>query len=389
MSQKNVALIGSGFAGKAHAVALAAMPMLFWPVPVHLHRKVVVDTTEALASEAKARFGFEEYSTDWEAVVRRPDIDVIHICSPNDTHHPIAIAAARAGKHILCEKPMASTPKESLEMCQAAEKAGVVNMIGLNFRHTPAVVLARELIDEGAIGDVTTYRGHFEQDWSADPGTPLSWRFQKARGGGALGDIGAHILDMTRFLLGDIESVSAIVRTLVPERPIHTGAFDKFGAADRSGTGPKGKVDVDDELQAMLRFKSGVVGTLEVSRNAYGRSNWLGFEIHGTRGSIVFDYHRLNQLQVALAEDASRLRGFRTVFTGPEHPSGEFLWPLQGMGTGFTDIKMIEMYRLSQALAGIREAAPTFRDGHAVVCISEAILKSGEENRWVKVSEIG
>ncbi len=375
MRKLNVALVGTGFAGKVHAIAMATMPAFFWPPPAVAVRKVVVDVTDELARTARDRFGFEGYATSWQDVIARPDIDIIDICTPNNTHAEIAIAAAKAGKHVLCEKPMAVSSAEAKQMVDAARAAGIVNMVGLNYRHTPAVVMAAKIIAEGRIGDVLSYRGSFLQDWSADPGTPLSWRFQKKFGGGALGDIGAHILDTTLFLLGDIVAVNAVARTLVPERPVQSGAYDKMGAADKTAGGPKDRVDVDDDVMALVRFKSGVIGTIEASRNTYGHSCRLGFEIYGSAGSIIFDYQRLGELQVMYASDPPDSRGFRTVLIGPDHPFGENFWPIPSIGIGYSDIKAIEMFKLVTAIAEGTPAAPSFYDGYRLARISDGMLE--------------
>ncbi len=387
MRKLNVALIGTGFAGKAHALAMATMPAYFWPPPAIAVRKVVVDVTDELARTAKERFGFEGHATRWQEVVGRADIDIVDICTPNSSHAEIAIAAARAGKHILCEKPMAVSSAEAKQMVDAARAAGVVNMVGLNYRHTPAVVMAKKIIDEGRIGRILSYRGTFLQDWSADAGTPLSWRFQKAYGGGALGDIGAHILDTTIFLLGDITAVNAVARTLVPERPVQTGAYDKMGGADKTAGGPKGRVDVEDEVQAMVRFKSGVVGSIEASRNAYGHSCRLGFEIYGTGGSIMFDYQRLGELQVMFASDPADSRGFRTVMMGNDHPFGENFWPVPAIGVGYADIKAIETFKLVSAIVEGRPAAPDFHDGYRLARICDGMLESSRTQSWINTEE--
>ncbi len=383
MRKLNVALIGTGFAGKAHAIAMAAMPVYFWPPPAIAVRKVVVDVTEDLARTARDRFGFEAHATRWQDVVHRPDIDIVDICTPNSTHAEIAIAAAKAGKHILCEKPMAVSSAEARQMVEAVRAAGVVNMVGLNYRHTPAVVMAKKIIDEGRIGTILSYRGTFLQDWSADPGTPLSWRFQRAYGGGALGDIGAHILDTTIFLLGDISAVNAVARTLVPERPAQTGAYDKMGGADKSGGGPTMPVDVEDDVRALVRFKSGVVGSIEASRNTYGHSCKLGFEIYGSAGALAFDYQRLGELQVMYASDPPDSRGFRTVLMGSDHPFGENFWPVPAIGVGYADIKAIETFKLVSAIAEGKPAAPDFHAGYRLARISDGMLELSRTQAWV------
>ena len=202
----NVAMIGGGFMGKAHALAYAAMPMFFWPAPAIPRRKVIVDVTPDLAETARQRYGFEEASADWKAVLSRNDIDVVDIVTPNDSHAEIAIAAAEAGKNVICEKPLARTGMEAKSMLDAVEAAGVIHMVAFNYRRTPAVALARKYIEEGRVGKILSFRGTYLQDWSADPNGPLSWRFQKKiAGSGAVGDIGTHVIDLARYLVGEIE----------------------------------------------------------------------------------------------------------------------------------------------------------------------------------------
>ncbi len=270
----NVAMIGGGFMGKAHAMAYAAMPMFFWPAPAIPHRKVVVDLTDGAANEARDRFGFDEASSDWQATVNRPDIDIVDICTPNNTHAKIAIEALKAGKHVICEKPLASTIEEAEAMAEAAKSSGSTTMVAFNYRRTPAVALAKKFIDDGRIGDVINFRGTYLQDWSADPDGPLSWRFQKSvAGSGAVGDIGTHVVDLAHYLVGPIETVQAITSTYVKTRPLQKGAVDKLGASQKSSGGERAEVDVDDEVMSMVRFANGAIGSIEATRNAWGRNN--------------------------------------------------------------------------------------------------------------------
>lgn len=389
MKTMNIAMVGTGFMGKAHAIAYSVMPLLF-NAPIETRRKVVVDVNEQLAADAAKRLGFEEHATDWKATVARKDVDIVDICTPNDSHAPIAIAAAKAGKHIMCEKPIARNAAEAETMLKAVKDAGIVHMVAYNYRHTPAVLMAKRLLDDGRLGEVLSFRGHYMQDWSADPNTPLSWRFSKEKAGsGTLGDIGTHIIDMARFLLGEFEAVNAVVRTHVGERPLQTGAFDKLGAADKSGKGPKGKVDVDDAVLTMIRFSSGVIGSIESSRNSFGRHNYLGFEIQGTKGTVIFDYQRLNELQVMFADDQADVVGFRTIYSGPNQPHGADLWPVAGLGQGYIEVKSIEWYAFLKAIADGTQAAPSFADGTQVAHIADAILESGERGNWVAVGRAG
>lgn len=385
----NVGLIGAGFMAKAHSIAYAGMPMFFWPAPAIPVKKMIVDINEAAARDAKEKLAFESYSTDWHDIIDNPDIQVVDICTPNNAHAEIAIAAANAGKHIICEKPLALTPEQAKEMYLAAEKNHVKTMVAFNYRKTPAIQLAKKYIDEGAIGDILDFRGTYLQDWSADPDSPLSWRFQKdICGSGALGDIGTHVVDIMRFLVGDFKKVNARTATYIKERPIQTGLADSLGNSRAGCDAPKGTVDVDDQCMFMIECENGAFGSIEATRNAWGRNNYITFEIHGTKGSICFNYERRDELQVCFASDQDDRRGFRTVYTGPAHPYGEGLWPIPALGIGYTETKIIECYDFFQALKDNTRALPDFRDGYAVELISEAVLESAKTNSWVDVKKI-
>jgi predicted dehydrogenase len=382
----NVAMIGGGFMGKAHAMAYAAMPMFFWPAPAIPYRKVLVDVNADMAKQGAQRYGFEESSADWKATIARKDVDVIDIVTPNDSHAEIAIAALKAGKHVICEKPLARTGAEAKTMVDAARQAGVINMVAFNYRRTPGVALAKKLIDEGKIGRILNFRGTYLQDWSADPNGPLSWRFQKSvAGSGTVGDIGTHVVDFARYLVGEIAAVNAMVHTYIKERPVQSGGLDKLGASDKSGAGPKSVVDVDDEMITLVKFQNGAVGSIEATRNAYGRNNFLTFEIHGTEGSIAFNYERMDEIQVMFADDPPETRGFRTIYTGPNHPYGQGLWPIPALGIGYGETKIIECYDFFNAIVTGKQPSPNFEDGYRVSLIADAILKSGETERWVQV----
>jgi predicted dehydrogenase len=383
----NVAMIGGGFMGKAHAMAYASMPMFFWPAPAIPHRKVVVDVTDAMAETARDRYGFDEASSDWRAVIARPDIDVVDICTPNNAHAEIAIAAAEAGKHIICEKPLARTVEEARAMAEAVKKAGVIHMVAFNYRRTPAVALAKKYIEEGRIGRILNFRGTYLQDWSADPDGPLSWRFQKKiAGSGTVGDIATHVVDLAHYLVGPIETVNAITTTYNKTRPLQQGGVDKLGASEKaSGDVERGDVDVDDEVISMLRFENGAVGSLEATRNAYGRNNFITLEIHGTKGSIHFNYERRDELQVMFADDPADSRGFRTVYTGPAHPYGNGLWPIPGLGIGYSETKIVECHDFFSAITSRRQPSPNFEDGLLTELVADALIRSGETGAWERV----
>jgi predicted dehydrogenase len=390
MTQRlNVGLIGAGFMGKAHSLAYAAMPMFFWPAPAIPHRKAIADVTPELAATAAERFGFETSTGDWRRIVEDPEIDIVDIATPNDQHAEMAIAAAEAGKHIICEKPLARSAAEAEPMLEAVRKAGVVNMVAFNYRRTPAVALAKKYIEEGAIGRVLSFRGTYLQDWSADPSSPLSWRFQKSvAGSGALGDIATHVIDLARYLAGEISSVHGVLQNYIPERPLQQGGVDLLGTSLGTADAPRGPVDVDDEVHTLLRFESGAIGSIEATRNAYGRNNFITLELHGETGSIYFNYERRDELQVCFAEDAADRRGFRTIYTGPAHPYGEALWPIPALGIGYGETKIIEAYDLVKAIVEGTPATPDFADGLQIARIADAIAASAEAGRWVEVPSL-
>ena len=386
MRELRVGLIGAGFMGKAHSLAYAAMPMFFWPAPAIPVRAVIAEATEELAAEGAARFGFASSTGDWRRVIDDPTIDIVDIATPNHLHPEMAIAAAQAGKHIICEKPLARTSAEAKSMLDAVTAAGVVNMVAFNYRRTPAVALAKKYIDEGAIGEILNFRATYLQDWSADPQSPLSWRFQKSiAGSGAVGDIGTHVIDLARYLAGEITSVIGVARTIIPERPKQAGGRDALGTS-RSG-GELGPVDVDDEMLTMLKFASGAVGSLEATRNAYGRNNFITLEIHGTQGSICFNYENRDELQICFASDPGDRRGFRTVYTGPAHPYGDGLWPIPALGIGYGETKIIEAYDFVKAIVDGTRVSPNFEDGYRISLIADAILESSEKSVWIDIRD--
>lgn len=385
----NVGLIGAGFMGKAHSLAYATMPMFFWPAPAMPARKIIADAGAELAADGAARYGYEDSTADWRRVVEHPDVDLVDIATPNNMHAEIAEAAFAAGKHVITEKPLARTLAESRQMYEAAVAAGVVNMVAFNYRRTPAVALAKRYIDEGAIGRVLNFRGTYLQDWSADPDSPLSWRFQHdVAGSGAIGDIGTHVMDIARYLVGEVSSVNSMLATWIPDRPKDSGVLDTLGTGGKDRTAPREAVDVDDEMVTMLRFSSGAIGSLEATRNAWGHHNFLTFEVHGTGGSIQFNYERRDELQVCFASDGDDRRGFRTVYTGAPHPYGEGLWPIPGLGIGYGDTKIAECHDLMEAIATDGKVHPNFGDGYQVAKISDAVQRSAATDSWVSVSTL-
>lgn len=374
MKHYNVGLIGGGaFMGKAHSVAMACMPMFFWPAPAIPVRKLICDASEDIAKDVCARFGFERHTDDWRKVVSDPEIDIVSIATPNYLHPEIAIAAAKAGKHVLCEKPIAPNVEKARAMVEAAEKAGVKNRMAFNYRLIPAIVQAKRLIDQGAIGKIITYCGSYLGGGPSD--SPMSWRqYREKSGHGTLGDVGSHSLDIARYLMGDIARVNGKVRTVVPMRPLFPGSSEM------------GRVENDDEASFMLEFKSGVFGEIRVSNNSWGRHNYLSFEIYGEKGTILFDYEHMEELRVYFADDPPEIRGMRTLFIGgPEHPYGTAMWPYKGINIGYGELKIIEYYEFLKSIAENTDSTPNFRDGLEIAMLCDAIALSSQTGSWVEI----
>lgn len=385
----NVGLIGAGFMGKAHSVAYSNMPKIFWPAPAIPVFKTVCDIEQSIAEEAKVRFGFEKCCTDWRDVVNDPEIDVISICTPNDSHAAISIAALEAGKHVLCEKPMASKLEDAIAMTDAANEAakkGIVSMTAYQYRRVPALELAKKFINEGKIGKILNLRSTYLQSWSADPDSPLSWRFQKEiAGAGTLGDITSHVIDIAQYLAGDIDEVVSMMQTYIKERPVQEGGVDLLGTVKLGPDVPKKEVDVDDENSFLIKFKNGAAGSIEATRNAWGRNNFITVEVHGTEGSIYFNYERLNELQVCLAKDPDESRGFKTIYTGPAHPHGEATWNIPGMNIGYGELKTIEIYEFIKAVVEGYQPSTSFDVGCKVEKVCDAVVRSATNKKWEKV----
>jgi predicted dehydrogenase len=386
-----VALVGTGMMGRMHSLAYATLPSFFPELP-RIRRTVVVDVSEDLARRGAEQFGYDEWAVGWEKAIARDDIDIVDIVTPNDSHAAIAKLAMQHGKHVLCEKPLAVTADEAEALAAESKRARGVHMVAFNYRRTPAVLQAKKLIAEGAIGDILGFRALYLQDWAMPKDTPWSWRFgAKESGSGALGDIGSHALDYALFLGGDIESVAGATETFVKSRP--RSSATNFAAASKGGgdvTPRQGSnemipVDVDDVAISLLRFRNGALGTLEASRFAYGHKNDLSFEISGTKGAIAFRWERCNELLFYSAEDRGDAQGFRTIMAGPAHPSGDRLWAIPGLGTAYYEAQVLQAGDFVRAIAEGTKPATDFEHGYRIQAVMEAILEAGRKRAWVPV----
>jgi predicted dehydrogenase len=352
-----VGMLGYAFMGKAHSSAYRKLAYMTWPPPLMPRLVSIFGRNEEAVANAALRFGYERWTSDWHDLVEDEAIGLLDNAGPNSLHAEPTIAAAEAGKHVLCEKPLGRSADESHEMWQRVAATGVKHMCAFNYRFVPAVRLARELVDAGEIGDVLHFRGRYLQDWGTDP-TLDAWRFQAEEAGGTLGDTGAHVIDLARLLAGEISSVAANVRTFIPGR------------------------QVDDAITASVEFEGGAIGTIEATRVTLGHKNQLQWELNGTKGSIAFDLERLNELRVFRAD--GRQRGFETVLvTDPDHPFLEWWWP-PGHVLGWEHTFVHEIHHLLRAIADDGEVAPhgaTFEDGYRAAEICDAIVRSAQSGR--------
>jgi predicted dehydrogenase len=381
-----VGLVGHAFMGAAHSQAWRSAPR-FFDLPLTPRMRALCGRDAGRVAEAAHRLGWESTETDWTRLVARDDIDLVDVCTPGDTHAEIAIAALEAGKHVLCEKPLANTVAEAQAMAAAADRAaakGVLAMVGFTYRRVPAIALAKQLVDEGRIGDVRHVRAQYLQDWIADPAAPMSWRLEKDKAGsGALGDIGAHIVDLTQHITGDrIADVNGLLETFVHERPLAAAdSGSLLGGAAQNG-GPTGRVTVDDAAMFLARFEGGAVGVFEATRFATGRKNAIRIEINGSAGSLAFDFEDMNVLHFYDAQEPAETGGFRRILvTEPTHPYVGAWWP-PGHGLGYEHGFTHQVVDLVTAIAKGEQPLPSFADGLQVQRVLAAVESSAESGAW-------
>lgn len=365
-------MVGHAFMGRAHANAFRQVGR-FFDLPYDVVPRVVVGRSASRAEKARKQLGFHEASDDLRAVLARDDIQLVDVATPNDTHYDIAMAALLAGKHVLCEKPLALDLRQAKAMARAAAQRS--NKVGLwhNYRRCPAASLAKRMIDRGDVGDVRQVRAVYLQDWLSDPSAPASWRTdRKTCGSGAHGDLNAHLIDMTMFLTGlTFAEVCAVEQTFTKSRP--------------AGRGKRVRVTVDDAFAFLARFKNGAIGTFEATRVAPGHKNYNCIEINGTRGSLIWNFERMNELEFFSCDDTPDAQGFRTIMCmDPSHPYAAHWWP-DGHILGYEHTFVHHLADFVQSLDSRKRFAPDFQDGVRIQAVLEAAQKSAAGRRWASV----
>ncbi|MFF9489044.1 Gfo/Idh/MocA family protein [Streptomyces sp. NPDC014676] len=376
-----IGMVGYAFMGAAHSQGWRTAGRVF-DLPMSPELAVICGRDADAVRAAADRHGWAETETDWRALVERDDVDLVDICTPGDSHAEIALAALAAGKHVLCEKPLANSVAEAEAMTRAAEEAaarGQSAMVGFNYRRVPATALARRMVAEGRIGKLRHVRVAYLQDWLVDPEFPLTWRLRREQAGsGSLGDLGAHIVDLAQYLSGErLAGVSALTETFVRERPLLTAPSAGLAAVTAAGTG---QVTVDDAALFTGRFASGAIASFEATRYATGRKNALRIELNGERGSLAFDLERLNELEFHDGTEPGTHAGFRRILvTEPEHPYLDAWWP-PGHGLGYEHTFVHQARDLVHAVAEGRGPEPSFADGLQVQRVLAAVEESAEKN---------
>jgi len=379
-SNLGIGMIGYNI-GRVHAHAWLNMPLYYYPPPARPTLVGISGRNRERVKSFAEKFGFQRTFDDWRMLVKDPAVDIVDICTPPHLHAETAILAFESGKHVLCEKPLARNRKEAEEMLRAAKQAETKHMVGFNYRFIPAVSYARKLIHDGFVGRVLNFRGAYLNIEVGDlgytnPDFPLDWHFKSETAGyGAISDLGSHILDLARFLVGEVEAVAGATATFINERPLPESPEKK------------GKVDVEDSAVAALRFTNGALGTIETSWMAPGRKDFLRFEVTGSEGSIRFSLERINELEIFTLKDPNERRGFRDVLVmSKAHPTMEQFWAEQGGGFGWDHTFVNEIYHLVNCIVNDKKVSPdgaTFVDGYENCVLMDAIIQSSRDERWL------
>ena len=380
-----IGLVGAGWMGRVHSLAYRRCRDHFPECGGVARLVVAADEDDARARSAVERLGYERCVDDWRTVVDDPAVEAVSITAPNRLHREVALAAAEAGKHVWIEKPVGRFPAETAEIAAAVEAAGIRSLVGFNYRHAPAVRRARDLIASGALGGVDHFRSQWIAAYAADPRGVLSWRFLREEAGlGILGDLGSHAVDLAQHLLGPIVSVTAHTETIVRERPLPTGSGTHFALSESD---VRARVENEDAVWSIVRFASGVTGTIEASRVAVGPQARYAFEVHGTRGALAWDFERMNELLLFRPDEAGDA-GYARVPMGPRHePFGRFQ-PGPGLAMGYDDLKVVEAALFLDSVVDGEQREPGVREALAAARVVAAMERSAASGGWEQVGDV-
>ena len=386
-----VGVIGMGWMGQVHSRSYRTIQDRFWDSEIQPRLVICADEVESRALQSCSRFGFAEHTTDWQKVIDHPAVDVVNVTSPNFLHKRMVTAAAEAGKHVLCEKPVGQNPQETAQIAAVAERAGVLSFVGFNYRWAPLVQYARQLVNDGKLGTLTHYRGRFLVGYAANPDAVLSWRFDRDLAGlGALGDLMSHVVDMAHSLAGPIARVVGNRHTFIAERPLATPGEGTHFSVGGSG-GPRGQVTNEDYVSALVQFANGAQGTFEVDRILSGSKCQMAFELHGTRGALSWDFERMNELMLHLPGEGEvelEADGYSRITSGPQHPHHERFAPGPGVGLSYDDLKAIEAFQFLQSIHNGELGEPSLGDALEVARVQAAIIRSWDRGGWEGIGEI-
>ena len=383
-----IGVLGAGWMGMTHSYAYNQVSDRFYKGKLNIRLIACADEVKERASHTKETYGFEKFTTNWKEIISDPDIDAISITAPNFMHLEMARAASEAGKHIFCEKPVGLNPKETSHIEQSARKGNVLTFVGYNYRWCPMVQHALKLINDGKIGKLTHYRGRFFTMYGSNPYGVLSWRFEREKSGlGSLGDIMSHVADMAHMMAGPITQVVSNTHTFVKKRPLPIPGKGTHFSVGSPGD-PMGDVTNEDYVGALVQFKNGVQGNLEVCRAIYGPKCEMSFEVNGTKGAISWDFERMNELQLYLPEESGIHDGYTTILSGPNYPFHEVFVPGDGIGLGYENIKIIEMYHFIKSIVEGKQGKPGFSEALALAEVQDAMMNSWKTRSWESVKSL-
>lgn len=384
----NVGVIGLGWMGKVHSRSYLAVKDKFYDSGLEPRLVICADIVAERRTEARARFGFEQATADWRNVINHPGVEVVNITSPNFLHREMTLAAIAAGKHVMCEKPIGVLPGDVAVVYRAAQDAGVMTFTGLNYRWAPLVRYAKNLIDEGVLGEITNYYGRFFAMYASDPLGQLSWRFLKEKAGtGVLGDLMPHAVDMAYFLAGLIKRVFSTKATTIKQRPLPVPGRGTHFSRGRP-TDPTGEVTNEDYVSAFMEFASGARGTIEISRTIFGPKVENRFEIYGTKGAIKWNFETMDEMEIYLPDGRPERDGFVRIFAGPDLPFYERFQPGPANNMSYDDLKTIEAYHFLKSVAEGTQLEPSFASAYEFAKAHDAMMRSWESGRWEEVRDI-